>query len=282
MTMTEVWIASPNYSSRNPDQITKIVLHTTEGARTIRDLGNFFANPSSGVSSHFGADNVERGVVGAYVYEQNNAWTQGNANPWCISNELCTPSGAASGWSRSYWLDNQDTLLHNAADWVAWMCGKYNIPIRALSNAQAQDVNVKGVCQHMNLGSWGGNHSDCGSGFPMDKVIEWATSGGGSSPAPVQEADRGMTVSTVTDSKGDKWRASIGLDGGVFFMGPPSNGVWWRCDNQQRGAKSGAGISVDGDDIFTISYTNASNVACEYVGDGHDAWTWFAVGGDVR
>ena len=284
MTMTEVWIASPNYSARNENDITKLVLHTTEGARTIRDLGNFFANPSAGVSSHFGADNAERGVVGSYVYEQNNAWTQGNANPWCLSIELCTPSGAASGWSRDYWLNNQETLLMNAAEWVAWMAGKYGIPIRALSNAQAQDVSVKGVCQHMNLGSWGGGHSDCGPGFPMDKVIQWATSGGGgSTPAPIQEADRGMSVSVAIDSKGEKWEAGIGLaDGSVYYRGPGTNGNWYRCDNQQSGAKSGAGIAIDGDDNVTISYTNASNIACLYNRAPDGSWSWEALGGDLR
>ena len=81
---------------------------------------------------------------------------------------------AYASWSRETWLNQKSVLLHNAADWVAWMAGKYGIPIKALSNADAQNPNVKGVCQHVNLGSMGGNHHDAGSGFPMDKVLELA------------------------------------------------------------------------------------------------------------
>jgi hypothetical protein len=188
LTLNEVWIPSPNYSSRDPAAVRLLVLHTTEGATTIRNLGNFFASSSAGVSSHSGSDNAENFVFGAYVNENDKAWTQGNANPYCISLEQCTPSGAAMGWSRDYWLSSQEKLLRNGAYWVAYMAAKWNIPIVSLSASQAQDGHSRGVCDHVDLGAAGGGHSDCGPGYPMDQVIAWAKEyaggGGGTTPPP--------------------------------------------------------------------------------------------------
>lgn len=284
MSMTEVWMPSPNYSTgRGP--YNKVVLHTTEGAQSIEALGSFFSQSSAGVSSHFGADNHQRGVVGAYVYESNKAWTQGNANPYCLSLEMCTPSGAASGWSRDYWLKNQDTLLRNAADWVAWMCAKYGIPLTALSASQAQNADVRGVCQHMNLGSWGGNHSDCGNGFPMDQVMEWAKSGsGGGSPSQPQPQEDGfMTASTAIDPEGKLHMACIGAGDGAVFYRAPNDVDWRRVDNAQRGAKSGADITVGPAGELVITYVNGSgHVSTYHKGVDDDGWIWTDRGGQAR
>lgn len=264
MAMTEVWIASPNYSpGRGP--YNKIVLHTTEGAQDIRSLGNFFANRSAGVSSHFGADNKQRGVVGAYVNESNTAWTQGNANQYCLSLELCTPSGAAASWKRDYWLNSQSVLVHNAADWVAWMAGKYGIPVKALTASEAQNASVRGVCQHRDLGSWGGNHSDCGNGFPMDKVIEWAK--GGSSPAPAPTGGAFMSCS-VTYYEGQAYYAYVDTSGKVCVNGS--------AVDPNSFAISGAGIAIDhASGRKTVSYTNRESRVCIYEqAKGSNKWTW--------
>lgn len=275
MAMSEVWMPSPNYSSRGGSKITTVVLHTTEGAMKIRDLGAWFAQPSAQCSSHHGADNYERGVLGAYVYESNKAWTQANANPWCLSLEMC----AYASWSRDTWLNSKGTLLHNAADWVAWMCGKYGIPIRALSNADAQNPNVKGVCQHVNLGSSGGGHSDCGSGFPMDQVLQWAA---GSKPGP-SPAGGAEVASSTAFYNGQRHRACIwATDGKVNYC--PPGGSWGGCDPSQTGAKSGGVITIDPNPdptkaMMVISYVNDAGQVCEYskpVSGGK--WTWGAVG----
>jgi peptidoglycan hydrolase-like protein with peptidoglycan-binding domain len=172
---------SPNYSSRGGSSVRLIVLHTAEGATTIESLGNFFASSSSGVSSHVGIDD-KLGKVGEYVTRGNKAWTQGNANPVAVAAELC---GFAS-WSDSTWRNSHANMLNNAARWVAEEAGKFGIPIVKLSASQAQGSG-RGVCQHRDLGSWGGNHSDCGNGFPMDYVLSMAVDmfgGGGGSTTP--------------------------------------------------------------------------------------------------
>jgi hypothetical protein len=166
-----------------------VVLHTAEGALTYQALGNFFANPSSGVSSHTGIDDTA-GTVGEYVPPGYKAWTQGELNPIAIAAELC----AFAEWSPAEW-DRHPAMLLNAAEWVAEECARFAIPIRALSAAEAQG-GAAGVCQHVDLGAAGGGHWDCGPGFPMGDVIAQASRGG--APAPTKRKGRTMIASTST------------------------------------------------------------------------------------
>jgi hypothetical protein len=146
-------------------------LHTAEGARTIESLGSFFANPSAGVSSHTGADD-KAGIIGEYVKRGNKAWTAANANPVAVQMELC----AFASWSADEW-HRHPNMLSNCARWIAEEAAYFGLPITKLSPSAAQGSG-RGVCQHKDLGSWGGSHHDCGSGFPMDHVLELARSGG--------------------------------------------------------------------------------------------------------
>jgi hypothetical protein len=174
MTLNRVWIASPNYSSRGGSSVRLLVLHTAEGSRTIESLGSFFASSSSGVSSHTGADDKVN-TVGEFVKRGNKAWTQGNANPVACAIELC---GFAS-WTRDEWMNNHSNMLNNTAQWVKEEAAALGIPIVKLTASQAQGSG-RGVCQHIDLGGWGGGHVDCdyGSGnFPIDHVLSMASGG---------------------------------------------------------------------------------------------------------
>lgn len=181
MTLNRRWIPSPCYSSRGGASVRLIVLHTAEGARNIDDLGHYFQNSANQVSSHVGADN-QKGVIGEYVTRGNKAWTCANYNPVAVQLELC----AFSAWSRDTWLNDNRTMLENCAKWIAEEAKHYGIPITALSDSQAQG-NGRGVCQHKNLGAGGGGHVNCGPGFPMDKVLEWARNGTPSQPITTEE-----------------------------------------------------------------------------------------------
>jgi hypothetical protein len=175
--LTRKWIPSPNYSSRGGSGVRLIVVHTAEGATTIESLGSYFASSSSQVSSHAGADD-KKGIIGEYVKRGNKAWTQGNANPVCVSIELC----AFAKWSTDEW-HRHPNMLDNCAKWIAEEAAYYGLPIVALNDAQAQGSG-RGVCQHENLGSWGGGHWDCGSGFPMGYVLDLAGGADVSAPPP--------------------------------------------------------------------------------------------------
>ncbi len=261
MAIKEKWMPSPHYSSsRGPYNV--IAFHTTEGAMTIESLGSWFANPSAGCSSHHGADNTSAGLLGAYVYENHKAWTQGNANNYCLSLEMC----AYASWSTSTWM-GKNVLLNNAADWLRYMCDKYKIPYTKLSNSQAQSGTVKGICQHVNFGSMGSGHHDCGSGFPMDEVIKRAkggSSGGGSTPAPTG----GLLVSSaIAFYEGKEYYAYIRPDGKVCMNGgvvdPGSN------------AKSGVGLDINqASGRKVITYTNQGGKLCKYTQDPGGKWAW--------
>lgn len=173
MGLNRIWIPSPNVSGRGGTAVRAIVFHTTEGAQDYASLGNFFKSSSVQASSHVGIDNKSRGTIGEYVRRGDKAWTQGNANPWCVSAELCGPSGMASNWSRDYWMNNQKTLLENAAEWLAEEAKHFGIPLKILSGGEAQGSG-RGVCQHRDFGSMGGGHHDCGGGFPIDYVVQRA------------------------------------------------------------------------------------------------------------
>jgi hypothetical protein len=270
--INERWMPSPHYStSRGP--YNKIVFHTTEGAMNIEALGSWFSNPSAQCSSHHGADQYSAGLLGAYVYENYKAWTQGNANPYCLSLEMC----AYASWSRDTWM-SKPVLLNNAADWLRYMVSKYSIPWTVLNNSQAQDPDVRGICQHVNFGSWGSGHVDCGSGFPLDEVIKRAKGGGSAAPSGGGEF---MAASTA-DGAGRLWFACIWEDGKVNVK-PPEQG-WRAVDPSQSGAKGGADITyVRSSDLIVITYINASGHVCSYqqpaTGGG---FTWFDHGGEAK
>jgi hypothetical protein len=91
-------------------------------------------------------------------------------------------------------MNNNHNMLVNCARWINEECGYFGIPIVRLSASEAQGSG-RGVCQHVDLGSGGGGHWDCGSGFPMDYVLDMARSNGGTQPE--EEEDRDMITSAV-------------------------------------------------------------------------------------
>ena len=145
-----------------------IVVHTAEGARTYQSLGNYFASSSSDVSSHVGIDDTP-GTVGEYVRPGDKAWTQANANPVAVAAELC----AFAAWSSAGMGPSPDDARETAAAWIAEESARFSIPIVRLTAAEAQGSG-RGVCQHVDLGAWGGGHTDCGPAFPLDRVLDMA------------------------------------------------------------------------------------------------------------
>jgi hypothetical protein len=177
MALQRVAIPSPNYSSRGGAAVRLIVLHTAEGSRTYQSLGSYFQNPSSGVSSHVGIDDTAN-QIGEYVQRDWKAWTQANANPVACAAEIC----AFAAWDSAEW-HRHPNMLSNAAAWLAEEAAHFNIPLVSLTPQQAQGGG-RGVCDHVDLGSWGGGHVDCGPGFPMDEVIAMAGGQPGTAPSP--------------------------------------------------------------------------------------------------
>lgn len=209
MALKRVWIPSPNYSSRGGSSVRLIVLHTAEGSRTIESLGSFFQG-DVGASSHVGADDKPN-TVGEYVGRSNKAWTQANFNPQAVSIELC---GFAS-WSETEWRNNHANMLQNCASWIAEEAAHYGIPIEALTDAEAQGGG-RGVCQHVDLGSGGGGHHDCGSGFPMDYVLQLARGGTPADKPPPPPEDY-MAITSCVAANGALHVFVEAKDGDIFY-----------------------------------------------------------------
>jgi hypothetical protein len=158
--------------------------------------------------------------VGEYVRADLKAWTQANANPYSVAAELC----AFAAWTPGEWAGHR-VMLENTAAWVAEECERFGIPLRRLNAHQAQHGEA-GVCQHVDLGAAGGNHWDCGPGFPMDDVIRMAA--GGSSPAQPQEEENNMVLADP-DSRGT-WVAfpdgAVHALDGAPWLGGTNNPVY--------------------------------------------------------
>jgi len=223
MILDRIWLPSPNWSSRGGTRARLLVIHTAEGAANFYELGAYFASSSCQASSHVGIDDTP-GAVGEYVPRADKAWTQANANPYSIAAELC----AFAAWDAAEW-DRHPIMLVNCAAWLAEEAAATGIPLVALTAGQAQG-GASGVCQHVDLGAAGGGHWDCGSSFPLDRVLELATG---------TRADSGLEETMVlTDpATGGIWVADA--TGAVFaydnapYLGacnnPRYNSAGWPC-----------------------------------------------------
>jgi hypothetical protein len=247
MALKRVWIPSPNYSSRGGSAVKTICLHTAEGALTYQSLGNFFSSSSAGVSSHVGIDDTP-GEIGEYVARPNKAWTQGNANPWCVSVELC----AFAAWTTAEW-DKHPQMLRNVADWIAEESAHFGIPITLLNESQAQS-GAAGVCDHNALGAMGGGHWDVGTGFPMSRVLDMARGGAGAAPAEQEE------VSLITSAVAANGNFHVfELDGGwIWYCWQGKGKTNWSGGEPGKGI-AGMGRFAEAKDVVSISASTASD-----------------------
>lgn len=258
------WTPTNNYSYGNDQDL--LVIHSMEGftgPNGAKDCAIYFQG-NVGASSQVCIDN-NRGHIWEGVSRANGSWTQCGYNYKSIS---CEQSGYAS-WSRQYWLDTRENQLRNIADWLAEESKITGIPLVNISSP-----GQRGVIYHSELGSTGCGHSDPGAGFPLDVVLEWAK--GDSSPAPSTSGDN--VVSNAVDPDGNKHYVCIDTNGILMYF-PPGWANWGRIDPQQKGAKSGAGISITNDFWVTLTYTNSSGQPCQYRKKWLEGeWGWSAIG----
>ena len=244
MALKRVWTPTGSYSSGSKKRL--IVIHTMEGftgANGAKDCAIYFQG-DVGASSQVCMDN-NRGTIWECVSRGNGSWTQCSYNSVSVSAEQ---SGYAS-WSKDYWLSNRDAQLHNMADWIAEESKALGIPIVLLSDSQAQGGSA-GVTFHSRLGSSGCGHSDPGSGFPINEVLEWAKGGSGST-AP---GGSNEVTAAVKRWKGKNYLACIGVDNRVYVKEPGSQ-TWYMVDENSN-AKSGLGYDIDDSGNRVLVFTN--------------------------
>lgn len=162
-----------NQSDRQPGtKIKLIVLHTTEGhnrpgLEDLKSLASWFDNPNAQASSHVGND--AEGNDARFVADKKKAWTCAAYNSASLNIEQVGFSATA----QSTWLAQNKAQLQNTAEWIAYWSKEHNIPIRKGRVFKGR-VLLAGVVQHSDLGVEGGNHGDCGEGYPFKYVMQLA------------------------------------------------------------------------------------------------------------
>lgn len=148
-------------SSRNGVKPRRIVLHDTEGANvpnSISDLvglGGWFNRITTQASSNVAVD--AEANAAQYVPDSRKAWAQASCNPDSLSIEQI------GFYTQRTWPEPQ---LRKVAQYIAYWSKKYDIPIVFST--------THGVCEHRHLGAAGGGHIDCGTAYPLDRVLELA------------------------------------------------------------------------------------------------------------
>jgi len=168
----EVTNIVPSKSSRGGASPSLIVLHTTEGHNRpgISDLvglGSFFANTSHEASSHVAND--AEGNDARFVPDGDKAWTCASFNSVSLNIEQI---GFAST-EKEDWFKGARRQLANTARWIAFWHKEFDIPIRR-GAVSGSSVTRSGVVGHGDLGSPGGGHTDPGSGYPLEYVLDLA------------------------------------------------------------------------------------------------------------
>ena len=112
-----LWVASPNYSSRNSVAITAVTIHDVEGSYA--GCISWFQNTSSGVSAHYVVRSSD-GQITQMVLESNKGWHVGSENPYTVGIEHEGYS-SQTGW---YTI----AMYNSSAALVADICNDNGIP----------------------------------------------------------------------------------------------------------------------------------------------------------
>jgi hypothetical protein len=235
MALVRHWYPTGNYSSGGNKRL--LVIHTTEGftgSNGMYDCAIYFQG-NVGASSHVIIDNFHPGHICEGVAPQYSAWTQCNYNSQTAASvEQC----AYAAWSRSEWLNSKEPLLRNTAAWLAEESARFGIPLTELTDSQSQGSG-RGVTYHSRLGSAGCGHSDPGSGYPLDVVLDWARGGGGVPPEeaapppdhvvmPGRPGNWKMPYHEFAAADGTVIGAGVGTDGGIFYNVLAHGATAWR------------------------------------------------------
>lgn len=178
-------------------EVDWLVIHTAEGAKTVRALGSYFAGTTKG-SSACGID--ELGSYATYVAYSDTSWSAPPLNQEAEHLEIC----GFARWTRAEWLSKK-VLLETVAHWIAWRCTVRRIPIRYVATPR---VGTSGVTGHVNVNNvfHKSDHTDPGKGFPWDVVIARAQKIA-AVPAPAPKPPTVTVGTTYTVRSGDSyWR----------------------------------------------------------------------------
>lgn len=245
MTLTIKWVGPPrSYTEGRARQLRYVTLHYTagsEGPTSAENGAAYDRKRTDGTSCHYFVDSL--GPALQEVHDEDtshSAYPKGNALG--IHIELC---GTAQ--TRAQWLDaTSRATLQTAAELVAYLLKKHNLPNKRLSVAEtraawyadaADRSKYEGYNDHGTVTRAypedGGTHTDLGAGFPWDVFSEMITEAMGDPVTPAEmKTLTGMIVKALTTDKA--FLAAVGA--GVWNSdvvpapAPPVNNPDWMPD----------------------------------------------------
>lgn len=153
---------SPRYGVKPRRIVLHItVSHNRPGLSDIDAILGYFKPASTQANSTIVND--AEGHDARCVKDSVAPWTQAAYNRDSLSIEQIEYADKP----REEWFRDNKKQLDNTAAWCAHWSHLYDIPL-------VETDTGSGVCQHSDLGTAGGGHSDCGSGYPIDYVIKKA------------------------------------------------------------------------------------------------------------
>jgi hypothetical protein len=146
--------------------VTLIVLHSTEGGGSAKDVAHYFVSPKSGGSAHLVIDDTS-----CYRCLPNTVipWGAPGANSQGFHIEQL----GYAAWTTAEWKKHGQ-MLHRVAYKVALHAQLFKIPL-VFVDAAGLRAGHKGVTTHAEVSkAWpnnSGNHHDPGTGYPMAYVL---------------------------------------------------------------------------------------------------------------
>jgi N-acetyl-anhydromuramyl-L-alanine amidase AmpD len=136
---------TPNQSSRHGAHVDLLVWHETAGA--YKGSVDWLCNPASQASAHL-VVREDGGEVTQLVPLGVKAWHAAAYNPRSVGVEHANVT--AKGYAT-------EAQLRVSARIFGWLCLHHDVPPRF-----ARGGAGRGVCRHLDLGTLGGGHTQCG------------------------------------------------------------------------------------------------------------------------
>jgi N-acetylmuramoyl-L-alanine amidase/Secretion system C-terminal sorting domain len=208
-----LWVASPNYSSRNATAITAVAVHTTQGAYS--GTISWFQNTASNVSAHYVIRSSD-GQVTQMVLEANKAWHIGSENPYTIGLEH-EGFVAQTGWYTTAMYNSSAALVRDiCTDNNINKTTCYNGASSSGTNLLSSAIKIKGHQHFPNQ-----THTDPGINW------DWPLYYSLINPAPACAAPTTLNESYIGTAFANlNWTAVSGATGYIVSWKASTATVW--------------------------------------------------------
>lgn len=161
-----------HHSGTRPNSAVElIVLHSTEGGGSAKNVARYFESPNSGGSAHLVVDD---GACYRCLANTIVPWGAPGANTQGFHIEQV----GYAAWTDAQWRAHED-MLKRVAYKIAVHAKLFKIPLTFV-NAAGLRVGHKGITTHAEVSkAWpnsSGNHHDPGTGYPIHHVLQLAHS----------------------------------------------------------------------------------------------------------